>query len=85
MKKKLAKVILKVIKGMFDTIAPNITPSMSEKEFNALENKTQTKVDWIRIISAFITFTLLVLNFFGQINITNFIKTLIRELSNSVL
>jgi hypothetical protein len=85
MKKKLAKVILKVIKGMFDTIAPNITPSMSEKEFNALENKTQTKVDYIRIISAFITFTLLVLNFFGQINITNFIKTLIRELSNSVL
>jgi len=85
MKKKLAKVILKVIKGMFDTIAPNITPSMSEKEFNALENKTQTKVDWVRIISAFITFTLLVLNFFGQINITNFIKTLIRELSNSVL
>jgi len=85
MKKKLAKVILKVIKGMFDTIAPNITPSMSEKEFNALENKTQTKVDWIRIISAFITFTLLVLNFFGQINITNFIKILIRELSNSVL
>jgi hypothetical protein len=85
MKKKLAKVILKVIKGMFDTIAPNITPSMSEKEFNALENKTQTKVDWIRIISAFITFTLLVLNFFGQINITNFIKTLIRELSNTVL
>jgi hypothetical protein len=85
MKKKLSKVILKVIKGMFDTIAPNITPSMSEKEFNALENKTQTKVDWVRIISAFITFALLVLNFFGQINITNFIKTLIRELSNSVL
>jgi len=85
MKKKLAKVILKVIKGMFDTIAPNITPSMSEKEFNALENKTQTKVDWIRIISAFITFTLLVLNFFGQINITNFIKTLVRELSTSLL
>jgi len=85
MKKKLAKTILKVIKGMFDTIAPNITPSMSEKEFNALENKTQTKVDWIRIISAFITFTLLVLNFFGQINITNFIKTLVRELSTSLL
>lgn len=85
MKKKVAKTILKVIKGIFDTVAPNITPSMAEKEFDAIENKTKTKVDWVRIISAFITFTLLLLNFFGQINITNFIKTLIRELSNNVL
>jgi len=85
MKKKLAKIILKVFKGIFDTVAPNIKPSMAEKEFDAVENKTKTKVDWIRIISAFITFALLVLNFFGQINITNFIKALIRELSNNVL
>lgn len=85
MKKKIAKTILKVIKGIFDTVAPNITPSMAEKEFDAIENKTKTKVDWVRIISAFITFALLVLNFFGQINITNFIKTLVRELSNSIL
>jgi hypothetical protein len=85
MKKKLAKIILKVFKGIFDTVAPNIKPSMAEKEFDAVENKTKTKVDWIRIISAFITFVLLVLNFFGQINITNFIKALIRELSNNVL
>jgi hypothetical protein len=85
MKKKLAKIILKVFKGIFDTVAPNIKPSMAEKEFDSLENKTKTKVDWIRIISAFITFALLVLNFFGQINITNFIKALIRELSNNVL
>jgi hypothetical protein len=85
MKKKLAKTILKVIKGIFDTVAPNITPSLAEKEFDALENKTKTKVDWVRIISSFITFALLVLNFFGQINITNFIKTLVRELSNSIL
>ena len=85
MKKKVAKTILKVIKGIFDTVAPNINPSIAEKEFDAIENKTKTKVDWVRIISAFITFTLLLLNFFGQINITNFIKTLIRELSNNVL
>jgi hypothetical protein len=85
MKKKLAKIILKVFKGIFDTVAPNIKPSMAEKEFDAVENKSKTKVDWIRIISAFITFALLVLNFFGQINITNFIKSLIRELSNNVL
>jgi hypothetical protein len=85
MKKKLAKTILKVIKGIFDTVAPNITPSMAEKEFDAIENKTKTKVDWVRIISAFITFTLLVLNFFGQISIVNFIKTLVRELSSTIL
>jgi len=85
MKKKLAKIILKVFKGIFDTVAPNIKPSLDKTEYDVIKNKQKTNVDWVRIISAFITFALLVLNFFGQINITNFIKALIHELSNNVL
>jgi hypothetical protein len=85
MKKKLAKIILKVFKGVFDTVAPNIKPSLDQTEYDVIKNKQKTNVDWVRIISAFITFALLVLNFFGQINITNFIKALIHELSNNVL
>jgi len=82
MKKLLAKQIIKVIKGIFDAIAPNIKASLKETEYDPKLGMQKTKIDWVRIIAAAVTFILLVLNFFGLVDIVNFIKNLIIELSN---
>jgi hypothetical protein len=84
MKKLLAKQIIKVIKGIFDAIAPNIKASLKETEYDPKLGMQKTKVDWVRIIAAGITFILLVLNFFGLVDIVNFIQNLISELSNNL-
>lgn len=84
MKKLLAKQILKVLKGIFDAIAPNIKASLKETEYDPKLGMQKTKVDWVRIIAAGVTFILLVLNFFGLVDIVNFIKNLILELSNNL-
>lgn len=84
MKKILFKQILKVIKGIFDALAPNLKASLKETEYDPKLNMQKTKVDWVRIIAASVTFILLVLNFFGLVDIANFIKNLIIELSNNL-
>jgi hypothetical protein len=84
MKKILAKQILKVIKGIFDAVAPNLKASLKDTEYDPKLNMQKTKVDWVRIIAASITFILLVLNFFGLVDIVNFIQNLISELSNNL-
>lgn len=84
MKKLLAKQILKVIKGIFDALAPNLKASLKETEYDPKLGMQKTKVDWVRIIAAGVTFILLVLNFFGLVDIVNFIKNLIIELSNNL-
>lgn len=84
MKKLLAKQIIKVLKGIFDAIAPNIKASLKETEYDPKLGMQKTKVDWVRIIAAGVTFVLLVLNFFGLVDIVNFIKNLIIELSNNL-
>ena len=84
MKKLLAKQIIKVIKGIGDTFLPNIKASLKETEYDPKLNMQKTKVDWVRLIAAGMTFILLILNFFGQVDIVNFIKTLISELSSNL-
>jgi hypothetical protein len=84
MKKLLAKQIIKVIKGIGDTFLPNVKASLKETEYDPQLNMQKTKVDWIRLIAASITFILLILNFFGQVDIVNFIKTLVSELSGNL-
>jgi len=84
MKKLLAKQIIKVIKGIGDTFLPNVKASLKETEYDPKLNMQKTKVDWVRLIAASITFILLILNFFGQVDIVNFIKTLVSELSNNL-
>ena len=84
MKKLLAKQIIKVIKGIGDTFLPNVKASLKETEYDPQLNMQKTKVDWVRLIAASITFILLILNFFGQVDIVNFIKTLISELSSNL-
>jgi hypothetical protein len=84
MKKLLAKQIIKVIKGIFDAIAPNIKASLKETEYDPKLNMQKTRVDWVRLIAAGITFILLILNFCGLVDIVTFVKTLINELSNNL-
>jgi len=84
MKKLLVKQIIKVIKGIGDTLLPNIKASLKETEYDPKLNMQKTKVDWVRLIAASITFILLILNFFGQVDIVNFIKTLVSELSGNL-
>lgn len=85
MKRKIFKLIGKIIKGTLDTTLPNIEKSIKNTEFDPVQNKQVTKVDWVRLIASAITFIMLVLNLFGQIDIVTFIKSLIHELSNSFL
>jgi hypothetical protein len=84
MKKILAKQIVKVFKGIFDTILPNIKASLKETEYDPKLNMQKTKVDWVRIVAAGVTFVLLILNFFGQVDIVNFVKSLLNELSSNL-
>lgn len=85
MKRKVFKLIGRIIKGTLDTTLPNIEKSTKNTEFDPVQNKQVTKVDWVRLIASAITFIMLVLNLFGQIDIVTFIKNLIYELSNSFL
>ena len=84
MKKLLAKQLIKIFKGIFDTILPNIKASLKETEYDPKLNMQKTKVDWVRITAAGVTFILLILNFFGQVDIVNFVKSLLNELSNNL-
>ena len=84
MKKLFLKQLIKIFKGIFDTILPNVKASLKETEFDPKLNKQKTKVDWVRIVAAGITFILLILNFFGQVDIVNFVKQLLNELSNNL-
>jgi hypothetical protein len=84
MKKLFLKQLIKIFKGIFDTILPNVKASLKETEFDPKLNKQKTKVDWVRIVAAGITFILLILNFFGQVDIVNFVKSLLYELSNNL-
>jgi len=84
MKKLFAKQLIKIFKGILDTILPNIKASLKETEYDPKLNMQKTKVDWVRIIAAGITFILLILNFFGQVDIVNFVKSLLNELSSNL-
>jgi len=84
MKRKIFKLIGKIIKGTLDTALPNIEKSTKNTEFDPVQNKQVTKVDWVRLVASAITFIILLLNLFGQIDIGIFIKNLINELSSSL-
>lgn len=84
MKKILIGSFIKMIMGFLDAVLPNIKNSISEGGFDPVSNKQETKVDFIRLISSAIVFILLVLNFFGFIDIVTFVRQLIYDLSSSL-
>lgn len=77
MKRKLAKItifLLKVFSGIMDTIAPNINNSIETLPKCPITKKNSFKIDYTRLITSFVVFIILVLNFFGYTDIAKQLK-----------
>jgi len=82
-RKKLAKLtifVMKIIFGVLDTVTPNINNSITGKTYCPIEKKETLTIDWVRLISSFVFFVVLVLNFFGFTDIAQQIKLIIETL-----
>jgi len=82
-KKRLAKLtifVMKIVFGIFDTITPNINNSITGKNYCPVTKKETLSIDWVRLISSFIFFVILVLNFFGFTDIAQQMKLIIENI-----
>ena len=84
MYKKIYLLLMRVVTGMLDSILPNMQNSIKGKEFNPIKNKTDLKIDWIRLISSFIVFVLLLLNLIGFIDAKEIVKNVLNELQSNL-
>jgi hypothetical protein len=84
MHKKIYLFLLRIVSGMLDSVLPNVNNSLKGKEFNPVKNKTDLKIDWVRLISSFIVFILLLLNLIGFIDAKEFIKHVLNELQSNL-
>jgi hypothetical protein len=84
MHKKIYLFLLRIVSGMLDSVLPNIQKSIKGKEFNPVKNKTDVQIDWVRLISSFIVFILLLLNLIGFIDAKEFIKHVFNELQSNL-
>jgi len=85
MNKKIYNVLLRIISGLLDTVLPNVQKSIdNKKEYNPKTNKQDLNIDWIRLISSFIVFILLLLNLIGFIDAKEFIKHVFNELQSNI-
>jgi len=84
MHKKIYLLLMRVVTGMLDSVLPNIQNSIKGKEFNPVKNKTDVKIDWVRLISSFIVFILLLLNLIGFIDAKEIIKHVLNELQSNL-
>jgi hypothetical protein len=82
MKLKLISLIKKIPKSIFlgigDAIFPNIKESIKEKPSYFIQEKPGLLIDWTRLTSAFVFFTLILLAIFDFItfdDIANFFKS----------
>ena len=83
MKRKLIfKIIIRILSGVMDTITPNVKNSILQGEYNPTTNKQNINVDWVRLLSSFVVFILLVLNFVHLIDLNQVVKSLGHELQN---
>ena len=73
---KLTLFVLRVLMGVSDTVLPNIQNSIKNAGKCPVTKKNEYKLDWVRLITAFITFVILVLNFLGYTDIAGFISKL---------
>ena len=82
-KRNLAKLtifVMKIIFGILDTVTPNINNSITGKTYCPIEKKDKLNIDYVRLISSFIFFVILVLNFFGFTDIAKQIKFIIETI-----
>lgn len=52
-----------IILGVCDAIFPNITNSIINVRFCPIKNKNEYEINYLRLLSCFIAFTLLILHF----------------------
>lgn len=79
---KLKNIAVKLIKGVCDTIFPNINKSIS-KTNDEFPYQDKLKFDWIRLFAAVSVWFLLLLVFFGKIQLNEvieIIKSLISQI-----
>lgn len=60
---------MRVIMGVMDTVLPNVKNSIKDQGICPVTKKQEIKIDWPRFLAAAITFILLILNFFGLIDL----------------
>jgi|688.fasta_scaffold539024_1 hypothetical protein len=80
--KKLKNIAVKLIKGAADAIFPNINKSIAIT-YDEFPYDNKLKFDWIRLFSAVSVWALLLLVFFGKIQLNEvieLIKTLISQI-----
>jgi hypothetical protein len=73
---KLTLLLLRIASGFADATLPNIKNSVKDISKCPITKKNEYKLDWIRLITACITFVILVLNFLGYTDIAGFISQL---------
>lgn len=82
--KKIYLLLNKVVMGLLDTILPNIKNSIKGNEFNPKTNKQDLSIDWVRLISSFIVFILLLLNLIGFIDLKLIFSNVFNELQGNI-
>lgn len=73
---KLTLLLLRICSGIADATLPNVKNSIKDIGRCPVTKKNEYKMDWIRLITSFITFIILVLNFFGLTDIAEFLREL---------
>lgn len=80
MKKKLINSIknfhLSLLLGFLDALLPHIKDTIKEKHSDFLHEVPQLDIDWTRLTSALVTFTLIILAIFDFITAKDIIKLL---------
>jgi hypothetical protein len=73
---KITLLLIRVLSGIADATLPNVKNSIKDITKCPVTKKNEYKLDWIRLITSFITFIILVLNFFGLTDIAEFLREL---------
>lgn len=73
---KITLFLMRVAMGIADSTLPNVKASVKDVSRCPVTKKNVYKLDYVRLITAFITFIILVLNFFGYTDIAAFISKL---------
>jgi hypothetical protein len=73
---KITLFLLRIGAGFADATLPNVKNSVKDISKCPVTKKNEYKLDWVRLITAFITFVILVLNFLGYTDIAGSISKL---------
>jgi len=80
MKKKLINGVknfhLSILLGFLDALLPHIKDTIKEKHSDFLHDVPKLDIDWTRLTSALVTFTLIILAIFDFITAKDIIKLL---------